>query len=80
MYSAIHERGYITGFYVDALARVDLALYDILGKALNQPVYKVLGGRFREEIPVYAGLGGTEPVAVAGTAAKHVGWLWILRP
>ena len=34
MYSSMRERGHITGFFVDALAGVDLALYDLLGKAL----------------------------------------------
>ncbi len=72
LYSAMRERGHITGFYVDALAGVDLALYDLLGKALDKPVYKLLGGNFRPDVPVYAGLGGTEPEAVATQAASLV--------
>jgi len=39
-----------------AIAAVDLALWDVLGKALNQPVYKLLGG-FRDRVPVIA-IGG----------------------
>ncbi|MEZ4661929.1 MAG: hypothetical protein R2911_30640 [Caldilineaceae bacterium] len=74
LYSAMRERGHITGFYVDALAGVDLALYDLLGKALNKPVYKLLGGQFRDKVAVYVGLGGDEPDAVAETAAEHVGY------
>lgn len=41
-------------FVVRALCGVDTALWDLLGKAVNQPVYKLLGGAFRNEIPVYA--------------------------
>ena len=39
-----------------AIAAVDMALWDALGKSLNQPVYKLLGG-FRDEVPVIA-IGG----------------------
>ncbi|MBN1875496.1 MAG: mandelate racemase family protein [Anaerolineae bacterium] len=35
------------------LASVDLALWDLAGRALNQPVYKLLGG-FRDKVPAYA--------------------------
>lgn len=35
------------------LSAVDLALWDLAGRCLNQPVYKLLGG-FRDKIPAYA--------------------------
>lgn len=72
LYSAMRERGHITGFYVDALGGVDIALYDLLGKAMSKPVYKLLGGQFRPEVAIYAGMGGTDPDQVAASAAKHV--------
>jgi L-alanine-DL-glutamate epimerase-like enolase superfamily enzyme len=37
-----------------AISAVDIALWDILGKATNQPVFKLLGGRTKRKIPVYA--------------------------
>jgi L-alanine-DL-glutamate epimerase-like enolase superfamily enzyme len=37
-----------------ALTGIDNALYDIVGKALEVPVYKLLGGKFRSEIQLYA--------------------------
>lgn len=41
-----------------ALAAVDIALWDIKGKALGLPVYKLLGGAWRTELPCYSSIGG----------------------
>lgn len=46
------------GALTGALAAVDLALWDIKGKVLGLPVYKLLGGAWRTEIPYYASIGG----------------------
>jgi len=45
-----------TGYAAHALAAVDLALWDVKGKALNLPVWKLLGGA-RDRVPVYATFG-----------------------
>lgn len=37
-----------------AISAVDIALWDILGKAAGQPVFKLLGGRTKQQIRVYA--------------------------
>ncbi|MDQ3701715.1 MAG: mandelate racemase/muconate lactonizing enzyme family protein [Chloroflexota bacterium] len=37
-----------------AVAGVDIALWDIKGKALGQPIWQLLGGRVRRRVPVYA--------------------------
>lgn len=39
-----------------ALSGLDIALWDILGKVKNQPIYKLLGGAQREKLPAYASL------------------------
>ena len=36
------------------IAGLDIALWDIKGKALGQPIYNLLGGKVREKVPVYA--------------------------
>src|SRR3546814_16353732 len=45
--------GYIGGFYLDALAAIDIALWDLAGKLTGLPLVKLLGGRRREHIPAY---------------------------
>jgi len=53
LYSLMRVRGYTGGFYLDALAAVDIALWDAAGKVVGKPVYELLGGRKREELPGY---------------------------
>jgi L-rhamnonate dehydratase len=42
------------GAVIQAMAGIDLALWDIKGKALGQPVWKLLGGGFRKRLRAYA--------------------------
>jgi L-alanine-DL-glutamate epimerase-like enolase superfamily enzyme len=42
------------GAVIQAMVGIDLALWDIKGKALGQPVWKLLGGGFRKRVRVYA--------------------------
>lgn len=42
------------GAIVTAIAGIDIALWDLAGKLLETPVYKLLGGRVHERIPAYA--------------------------
>lgn len=46
------------GALTGALAALDIALWDIKGKAFGQPVYKLLGGAWRTALPFYASIGG----------------------
>jgi L-alanine-DL-glutamate epimerase-like enolase superfamily enzyme len=55
LYWTLTPRGQ-TGFGAQALSAVDVALWDIKGKALGQPVWRLLGGA-RARVPLYATFG-----------------------
>ena len=42
------------GTYIEAISALDIALWDIAGKAVGLPVWKMLGGRFRDHVTAYA--------------------------
>jgi len=47
------------GRQMRVLSGIDIALWDLAGKILNKPVSKLLGGNFREEIPLYSHCSGS---------------------
>jgi galactonate dehydratase len=58
-----------------AISGVELAMWDLIGKACGQPVYKLLGGRGHERIPAYANGwygGANTPEEYAGRACEAV--------
>ncbi len=54
MFYAYPQRGRVVG----VLSAIDIALWDLAGKLLEQPVCKLLGGVFRDRIPLYSHCAG----------------------
>lgn len=53
MYDTQRGRGINSGYWMDALAALDIAVWDALGKRNNSPVATMLGDNIRTTIPVY---------------------------
>jgi galactonate dehydratase len=53
IYNAMRVRGFFGGFYVDAIAGIDIALWDLRGKLAGLPVCKLLGAQRHARLPVY---------------------------
>jgi galactonate dehydratase len=56
IWTSLHRRVTWTGGAVtmSAISAIDLALWDIKGKALGVPVYELVGGKVRDRVPLYA--------------------------
>ncbi|MBN1401145.1 MAG: galactonate dehydratase [Anaerolineae bacterium] len=55
-----------------AISGIEHALWDIKGKALNVPVYQLVGGKCRDRVRVYQGVGGRTPEELAASAVALV--------
>jgi len=53
------------GITVAAMSGIDIALWDLAGQALGVPVWRLLGGKYRDRVPAYAS-GGWAPVGGIG--------------
>ena len=71
------------GAITHAISGIDMALWDLLGKATGQPVGRLLGGRYRDRVQPYASLLMQEPEKLAdhlrqlkeiGFRAFKIGW------
>src|SRR5262252_4222070 len=58
------------GITMSAQSGVDIALWDLLGQSLGQPLWRLFGGRCRDRVPAYAS-GGWAPVGAIGKQLLH---------
>jgi L-alanine-DL-glutamate epimerase-like enolase superfamily enzyme len=58
------------GIGMVAISAVDLALWDLLGKSAKQPVYRLLGGKTKPRVPVYASRLYSTPLDELASEAK----------
>jgi L-alanine-DL-glutamate epimerase-like enolase superfamily enzyme len=72
------ERGHVLpqlgrrGLSISAIAGVDIALWDLLGKSLGAPVWRLLGGRRAERMPAYASGGWADEARIGEQLLGYV--------
>jgi len=54
--------GSVAGIIYNGLSGIEAALWDLLGQSLNVPIYRLLGGKFRDRIRIYADCHAGEPL------------------
>ena len=54
MYASRHDYRHPSLYATPAMSAVDIALWDIAGKATGQPIYNLLGGKYHEKLRAYA--------------------------
>jgi len=75
--SGFHPSGQVLS---SAIAAIDIALWDIKGKALGVPVYDLLGGKTRDKVLTYCHIGGATPQDTLAMAREKVAEGWkVLR-
>jgi galactonate dehydratase len=73
MYGAQRLRGHNTGYTTEAIAGLDIALWDLRGKITGQPVYALLGGPYRTQLPVYAsGIPGSSDAERQASVRRYI--------
>lgn len=53
MYGAMRLRGYDSGFYLEAIAGADIALWDVKAQLLGLPIHRLIGGQSPQSLRVY---------------------------
>ena len=74
IWQTLYRGGFYRGgpVFMSAISGFDQALWDIKGKALNVPVYDLLGGAVRNKMKVYGWIGGDRPDNIAEAAKARV--------
>ena len=65
--------------YCCAISAIDIALWDIKGKSVNLPTYKLLGGQVRDKVVCYPHIRGTDKQQIVEGSKKAVdeGWQFV---
>jgi len=68
--------GSVAGIVYNAISGIDAALWDVLGKSLGTPIYRLLGGKFRDKVRIYADCHGGEALESLDEILRSRGASW----
>ncbi|MFY9976662.1 MAG: mandelate racemase/muconate lactonizing enzyme family protein [Candidatus Sulfotelmatobacter sp.] len=69
--------GSVAGIVYNAISGIEAALWDILGQWLDVPIYRLLGGKFRDQVRIYADCHGGEALESLDEVlrSRHPSWV-----
>ena len=71
--------GSVAGIVYNAISGIEAALWDVLGQWLNVPIYRLLGGKFRDRIRIYADCHGGEALESLDEVLRSRPASWALK-
>lgn len=71
--------GSVAGIVYNAISGIEAALWDILGQWLGVPIYRLLGGKFRDQVRIYADCHGGEALESLDDVLRSRQPSWIKR-
>jgi gluconate/galactonate dehydratase len=76
---AVSGAGSVAGIVYNAISGIEAALWDILGQWLGVPIYRLLGGKFRDSIRVYADCHGGEALESLDEVLRSRAPSWVAQ-
>jgi L-alanine-DL-glutamate epimerase-like enolase superfamily enzyme len=69
--------GSVAGCVYNAITGIEAALWDILGQAIGAPIYQLLGGKFRDQVRIYADCHGGEGLESLDSVLRSRAASWV---
>jgi L-alanine-DL-glutamate epimerase-like enolase superfamily enzyme len=69
--------GSVAGCVYNAITGIEAALWDIVGRALGAPIYQLLGGKFRDQVRIYADCHGGESLESLDSVLRSRSASWV---
>lgn len=72
--------GSVAGIIYNAISGIEVALWDVLGQSLGVPIHRLLGGKFRDEVRIYADCHGGAALECLDEVLRSRPARWVANP